>query len=100
MKNVFRIILANTNPALVKLFRLRFADHDIGEFMIETIRQNVEHREKNNIVRKDFLQCMMQLRNTGSIKEDDDWSTNATKSDKSLSLEEMTAHAFLFFAAG
>lgn len=87
------------NHRLAKLFRIRFTDKDISEFMIETVRQNLELREKNNIVRKDFFQLLIQLRNTGNVQDDGDWATKIS-SEKSLTLEQMSAQSFLFFAAG
>lgn len=88
------------NPKLAQLLRLRFTDKDIGEFFTETVRQNLEYRENNNVVRKDFFQLLMQLRNTGSVKEDGDWSTTASSKEKLMSLNEMSAQSFLFFAGG
>lgn len=88
------------SPLISRLFRVRFADRQTGEFMINTVKQNLEYREKNNVSRKDFFQMLMQLRNTGKIDEDSDWSIKVTDNKKSMSLEEMSAQAFLFFAGG
>lgn len=98
-KNMFRFHLTFIYPKLAKLLRLRFTDKDVGEFMTETVRQNIEYREKNNVTRKDFFQLLMQLRNTGSIQEDGDWSAKVVTKDKdtSMSLEEMSAHSFVFY---
>ncbi|XP_031624986.1 probable cytochrome P450 6d5 [Contarinia nasturtii] len=100
LKNTIR---ATTNvfiPKLSKLFGFRFVDKDIGDFMIETVRQNLEYREKNNVTRKDFFQLLMQLRNTGKILDDDDWSTKSTSNKKELTLIELAAQAVLFFGGG
>lgn len=88
-------------PSLSRLLRVRFTDKDVGDFMINIVKENSKYREENNIVRKDFFQMLMQLRNTGKIKENDDhdWSIKSTNIKKSLSLEEISAQAFLFFAA-
>lgn len=91
--------MAFANPKLSKFFRTRFTNKDIAEFMIKTVRQNLEYREKNNIVRKDFFQLLIQLRNSGSVHEDGMWSTKASN-DKSMSVEEMAGQAFIFFAGG
>lgn len=73
------------------------------------VSQNVEHREKNNIVRRDFFQLMMQLRNTGKEYEDNDesnknndsvWDAKPTDSNtKSISLNDMAAQSYNFFIA-
>lgn len=98
-KNMFRFNLAFLYPGLAKFLRLRFTDKEVGDFMIETVRQNAEYRESNNVMRKDFFQLLLQLRNTGEVHEDDDWSAKATSEVKSMSLEEMAAQAYVFFAA-
>lgn len=100
LKNTLRFNLAFMSPTLARLFRIRFADKDLGEFMTDVFRQNLEYREKNNVVRKDFFQLLMQLRNTGKVQEDGDWDTKTTNDEKMLTLEEMTSQAFLFFAGG
>lgn len=87
-------------PSLAKLFRTRFVDEDVGDFMIETVKRNLEYREKHNITQKDFFQMLMQLRNTGKIQDDDNWSTEATSGEKLLSINEMAAQAHVFFVAG
>lgn len=100
LKNTLRFNLSFMSPALARLCRIRFADKEVGDFMRETFRQNLEYREKNNVMRKDFFQLLIQLQNTGKIREDDVWTTKATNDAKLLSLDEMTAQAFLFFAGG
>lgn len=54
------------------------------EFMKQIVRRTIEHREKNNVIRKDMLQLLLQLRNTGKINGDDDeeWSAEKTKGTK------------------
>lgn len=100
VKNAIRNTLTFFAPTLAYKLGVRFADKDIGEFMINTVKQNLEFREKNNVTRKDFFQMLMQLRNTGKIDETNDWSTKSSTNEKSLSLEEMSAQAFVFFAGG
>lgn len=97
-KNIIRANLAVMNPALAKFLRLRFADKEINDFFVETVRQNLEYREKNNYSRKDFFQMLIQLRNTGKIQEDGvDSPTNDRGSAEAITLEQMAAQAFFFF---
>lgn len=96
-KNIIRANLAVMNPALAKFLRLRFADKEVSDFFVETVRQNLEYRQKNNVTRKDFFQMLIQLRNTGKI-QDDDWHTNNGASNaEAITLEQMAAQAFFFF---
>lgn len=95
--NSIRLNLHFIFPKLARLLRLRFSDKDVGEFFIEIVRKCLAHREKNNLVCKDFLQLLMQVRNTGQVRQDDgDWSAKSTSTEKQMSIEEMTAHAFVF----
>lgn len=100
LANILRVNINIWSPRISKLLGLRFVDKEIGDFMIETVRQNIEYREKNNIIRKDIFQLLMQLRNTGQVHEGDDWSAKAHSGEKSLTLEEMAAQAFIFFGGG
>lgn len=52
------------------------------------------------MVRRDFFQLLIQLRNTGEVQEEGDWNIKATHAEKLLSLDEMSAQAFFFFVAG
>lgn len=101
IKSSFRSTTSFLAPTLSRLCRNRLVDKEIGEFMFDTVKQNLDYREKNNVTRKDFFQLLMQLRNTGKVQDDnDDWVTKATNSEKMLSINEMTAQSFLFFIAG
>lgn len=95
LANILRVNINIWSPKLSKLLGLRFVDKEIGDFMIETVRQNMDYREKNNISQKDIFQLLMQLRNTGQVQEGDDWSAKAHSGEKSLTLEEVAAQAFV-----
>ncbi|ALC46004.1 Cyp6d2, partial [Drosophila busckii] len=91
-------------PSVAKfLFKIGF-QNPVGKYMLGIVKETIEHREKHGFVRKDMLQLLMQLRNTGSIEEDDSKTWNIETSDdghlKSLSLETITAQAFIFYIAG
>lgn len=99
-RNVIRFHMSYVSPFLTKLFGCRFADKDVEDFMIETVRQNLQYREKNDVVRKDFFQLLIQLRNTGKVQDDDDdWDAKMSNEKKSLTLEDLTAQAYIFFIA-
>lgn len=88
-------------PSLAKLFRSRFVDKNVGDFMIETVKKNLEFREQHNITQKDFFQMLMQLRNTGKVQDDENWSTKPNAAgEEMLSINEMAAQAHVFFVAG
>lgn len=100
-RNAFRVFCFNLCPTLLKWSRLHLIDREIEDFLFDLVRQTLELREKHNIVRKDFFQLLVQLRNTGSVQLDDEWQTVITNDNsKTLSLDEMVAQSFIFWAAG
>lgn len=98
--NGFRGAVSFLFPSLFSWLGLKSVDADVEDFIMTLVRKNMEHREKNNISRKDFFQLLVQLRNTGNIQEDDNWSSTVTSEIKSLSIEECAAQVFVFFIAG
>ena len=69
----------------------------------DIVQRTIEHREKHGVMRKDLLQLLIQLRNTGKISDDNDeiWSIESTADNlKSMSIEMITAQMFLFYVAG
>lgn len=89
-------------PIVLKMFRLRWMDTDFEQYMLALVKDTLEYREKNNIVRKDFFQLLIQLRNTGAVQSDDQWESNITTNEKreTLNLTEMVANAFIFYGGG
>jgi len=72
------------------------------ERMRELSNRTVDLREENNIVRKDLLQLLLQLRNQGKVNTDDTvWSAESTKNGvKSMSKDLIAGQLFLFYIAG
>ncbi|XP_030369208.1 probable cytochrome P450 6d4 [Scaptodrosophila lebanonensis] len=99
---VFSIFIFLVPSVAQILFRLGFKN-PIANALMQIVKETIEYREKHNIVRKDMLQLLMQLRNTGSIDENDN-NWNFEKGDdckiKSISLEAITAQLFIFYVAG
>lgn len=101
LRCVVRLYISFISPFLTRLFKVRVVDKVVGDFMLETVRQNLEYREKNKIVRKDFFQLLIQLRNGGKLQDEaDEWNLKAKSDEKCLSISDMAAQAFMFFAAG
>lgn len=88
-------------PKLLSILRVKVVDTKVEAFIRTIVKQNLEHREKNNVVRKDFFQLLVQLRNNGTVQLDDEWET-VIKADnqKLLTEDEIAAQTFVFFAAG
>ncbi|KAL7292080.1 hypothetical protein TKK_0014355 [Trichogramma kaykai] len=76
-------------PFMLNWFPAFFYDHEVNDFFINTMRQTMEYRKKNNVRRADFVDLLMELRENpqkvGDIELDD---------------VLITSQAFLFFVAG
>ncbi|XP_015600308.1 cytochrome P450 9e2-like isoform X1 [Cephus cinctus] len=80
----FKLFLFQTCPTLVRILKLRFLDQRVTNYFTEIISSTIATRTAQGIHRPDMLQLMMQ----------------ANESGKNLTVEEITAQAFLFFFAG
>ena len=95
-------MIAFIQPNLLSLFRIKSVDESVEKFIFSIVKENLDYRERNNVVRKDFFQLLIQLRNSGTVQLDDQWETviKGDESQKTLTLNEMAAQSFVFFAAG
>ncbi|XP_049285221.1 probable cytochrome P450 6a14 isoform X3 [Anopheles funestus] len=81
-------------PRLSRALRLPALPGEVSSFFRPLVRSTVEHRERNAIERPDFLNLLIQLKNKGTVEDD------ATEGLEKLTLDEVSAQAFLFFFAG
>lgn len=70
--------------------------------MYDMVKDTIEYRETNNVERKDFIQCLIQLRNTGNVNVDDSlWGSEAASDgQKSLTIEQCAGQVALLYLAG
>nr|CAD7610661.1 unnamed protein product [Timema genevievae] len=88
---------------------------EVNDFFIDLFKDSMSYREKNKVVRNDFLQLLIQLKNKGKVDEDrlsskDDIHLTITEKVSAADAEkdeplEMTdtllaAQCFVFFLAG
>ncbi|EAT39047.1 AAEL009131-PA [Aedes aegypti] len=76
-------------PELLKLTRISSLSPEMIRFVTDIVTKQIEHREKNKVTRKDFIQLLIDLR-----RED----TN--NNEAALGFEECAANVFLFYVAG
>jgi cytochrome P450 family 6 len=108
LRNGIINILAFFLPDLFVKLRIDPFEKDLTEFIYSMVNQTIDHREKNNVQRKDFMQLMVQLKNQGYLSPDKDDTVDEDKSqsaDKNevytkLTVDEIAAQAFIFFGAG
>lgn len=74
-KNGLRAFSTLIYPKLQKMLKLKSVDDDVESFMINVVKDTLTYREKNNVIRKDLMQLMIQLRNTGKVQDDGEWGT-------------------------
>lgn len=99
--NNLRIAMVFIAPKMMNFFRIKSVAQDVETFLSSVVKQNLEYREKNNVSRKDFFQLLIQIRETGTVQLDDQWNViTANKTQKTLTINEMTAQSFVFFVAG
>ncbi|XP_017108337.2 cytochrome P450 6a9-like [Drosophila bipectinata] len=80
-------------PNLSRRLHLKLTAQPIEDFFLRIVRETVAFREENHIRRNDFMDQLIDLKNNQSLKSE-------TGETVSLTIEEMAAQAFVFFAAG
>lgn len=100
-------------PNLLKLFNISYTTVKVRNYFLDIIKQTVDFRETNNIDRKDFLNVLIELKNSES--NDDKTESKKSKiftdintysdtkgkvnSEFSFSFTDLAANAFMFIAA-
>lgn len=100
-RNAIRMFLFVFLPSLMKVFKVKFAPQDVEKFFKDFFKEVVEYRERNKIIRHDFLDLLIQLKNEGYVPPDRDEDENVTEEVivKKLTMEEISAQSFTFFLA-
>lgn len=92
VKNALGTIMQILFPQLMYLIKIKSVAQDVEDFIISMVKGTLDYREANNVVRKDFFQLMIQLRNTGAVQLDDQWETKIVNdSQKKLTINEIAA---------
>ena len=94
LRSIPYFLFLNAFPTLAKFLKLRQFRKSIDDFYVDVVGGNITNREENNIVRNDFMNMLVQLKNKGSI--DGETSTDSRK----LTLKECVAQGFVFMFAG
>ncbi|XP_054288447.1 probable cytochrome P450 6a13 [Macrosteles quadrilineatus] len=101
---LLKLFIYNSFPILSKFHLFDFIDSKITHFLTDVIRSTIDYREKNNINRYDFLDLLIKLKQNQSILEegekDDTYDFARSSKKEGMTVEEITAETFLFFAAG
>nr|CAD7194523.1 unnamed protein product [Timema douglasi] len=100
---------------IMNLVHSPIAKKDVNDFFLGIVKETISYREKNKVVRNDFLQLLIQLKNKGKVDEDlvsikDDINVTFTEvasssnesEDEPLEMTDtlLAAQCFVFFLAG
>ncbi|XP_063223900.1 cytochrome P450 6j1-like [Bacillus rossius redtenbacheri] len=108
--------LAFLAPSVSSALKLRTADHSVTEFTRRTLWDVVDHRRRNGVVRKDFVDLLMQIKDGNEIRAEDGKDVEEIKEDNDLTNigyknkteeehmkldgDDFVAQAFVFLLAG
>lgn len=70
-------------PGLSRKFHLTVNKPDVIDFFYNTFRRNIEERENSEVMHRDFLQILLEL-----------------KKSSTLGVDELAAESFIFFLGG
>ena len=90
-----RLMFVLSFVKLARKLKMKFIPDDVSAFFMKVVKDTVEFREKNSIMRNDFMNLLIQMKNKGEIDSDID-PGKKTFTGK-LTIEEISAQAFVFF---
>ncbi|KAG8267663.1 hypothetical protein J6590_047247 [Homalodisca vitripennis] len=114
-----KVFLFRNFPLTAKLLNITFFHPKVSETLSSIIKETIRYRKGNNVTRNDFVDLLLKVKENQSLEDDEEKHaveqkgacklTNLLKTGTQdnkdqvkdqLTLEEMTAQAFVFFAAG
>nr|AIW79984.1 cytochrome P450 CYP6CS1v2 [Nilaparvata lugens] len=87
----FRFSLPFINRNLAALLKLRFTPKATEDYYMAAVRQIIEQRKRENVVKHDFMHLLLQMKGR---------SDTIDKGTAGLSVEEIAAQTFIFILAG
>lgn len=59
-------------PKLSKMLKLTFTPQKVTNFFRKIVKDNIEYREKNSVLRNDFIDLLIKLKNLGKVEDDEE----------------------------
>ncbi|KAK4878885.1 hypothetical protein RN001_011391 [Aquatica leii] len=87
-------------PRVAKYFRLGFFPKKASKFFCNLVKENIENREKNGIVRPDMIHLLMEARKGRLNNEQEPEDDGEKRVKHQLTYDDITAQALIFFFAG
>ncbi|XP_059491239.1 cytochrome P450 9e2-like isoform X2 [Neocloeon triangulifer] len=106
---VIKLVIVMFLPEIAMKFKLGFLDKEVTEFFKKLTKDMVEKRKKDGIVRRDFLQLLIELKDKGSVaidEDDEDKHLNVSNDNASSKTPfkfddlDLAAQTTVFFLAG
>jgi cytochrome P450 family 6 len=82
-----KLLLATQFQSVARALGVKLLKDDLTKFFMGVVESTIEAREKQNIKRSDFLNMMIEMK-------------NSIDPENQLTVREIAAQAFVFFAAG
>ncbi|XP_046601989.1 probable cytochrome P450 6a13 [Neodiprion lecontei] len=98
---IFKNMLMTLYPSIITAMNISFNDKGTSDFIINIVKDTIAHRTANHVIRKDFMDLVIQLITKGFVNSDDgkDGSQDPAASEK-ITLLEGAAQVFVFWVAG
>lgn len=94
----FKKFVALSAPNFAKFLGLTISAKEVKVFFNRAVHDVVAAREKNNIRRNDFLQILIDMKNSVKVEDMDEEMFKDKK--YTLTMNEIVAQSFVFFIAG
>ncbi|KAF2904071.1 hypothetical protein ILUMI_02105 [Ignelater luminosus] len=104
-KETLKNLIALTVPQVLDVLRIPLFKPSVSKFFLGIVKETVDYREKNNVVRNDFMHLLIQMKNNVKLKDEENAGQlkseeNRNSAGSTLTIEELAAQAFVFFIAG
>ncbi|KAK4873113.1 hypothetical protein RN001_015142 [Aquatica leii] len=100
IRNTILLLIGMINPRILSFFRINFVSKKVTNFFINLMEETVDYREANNVIRKDFIHLLLQIKNNANIIDDAVGSFEKTDLAPQLTIKEMAAQSLVFFVGG
>jgi len=83
---------------LLTLFHVRVHPQELINFFMGAVKDVIGYRERNNVVRNDFMQLLIQLKNKGKIEDDEDIKSDHVQNETACKEMEENAGECITYA--
>lgn len=87
--------LTGVYSRLSRFLRLKVMPKYVSDYFRTMINETVQYREDNQVMRRDFMNLLMQIKNKGCLTEDESGEVLGN-----ITVDELQAQAFVIFFAG